>query len=399
MIAARSRSLDVFRGITVCFMIIVNMPGNYSTTYAPLLHAHWHGFTPTDLVFPSFLFAVGNAMSFVMVKWRQMLPQKVLWKILKRTFIIFLLGYLMYWFPFFYHNAKMELIFSPFSHTRVFGVLQRIALCFMLAALLLYYLKPKTTYIIAIIILLLYWLVMMLFGDGTDPLSMQGNAGFKLDMWLLGADHLYHGEGVAFDPEGLLSAFPATVNVIAGFWVGEHIRTKGQSYEMLSKLLLFAIGCVAIGYVWDWFFPINKKLWTSSYVFYSVGLSSSVLAMVIFIIDYLKKDRWAYFFEVFGKNPLFIYLLSEVVAILLWFIPAAMPNGKHEALYQRIYDVVFQPAGVYFGSFLFAIIYMLLTWAAGWLLDKRKIYYKSLNKTKQVSEQRTYSFQLIRLLL
>lgn len=374
MMSVRFRSLDVFRGLTVCFMIIVNMPGNYSTTYAPLLHAHWHGFTPTDLVFPSFLFAVGNAMSFVMVKWQQILPQQVLWKILKRTFIIFLLGYLMYWFPFFYHNEKMELVFSPFSHTRVFGVLQRIALCFMLAAILLYYLKPKTTYIIAIIILFLYWIIMILFGNGNDPLTMQGNAGYKLDMWLLGPNHLYHGEGVAFDPEGLLSTFPATVNVIAGFWVGEHIRRKGQSFEMLAQLLIFAFVCVAIGYMWDWFFPINKKLWTSSYVFYSVGLSSSVLAAVIYVIDFLKKDKWTYFFKVFGKNPLFIYLLSEVVAILLWFIPVVMPSGKHEALYQRIYDVVFKPTGAYFGSFLFAIIYMLLNWLVGYILDKRKIY-------------------------
>lgn len=374
--APRFRSLDVFRGLTVCFMIIVNMPGSYDTAYAPLLHAHWHGFTPTDLVFPSFLFAVGNALSFVAVKWQNMPQQQVLFKIFKRTFLIFLLGYLMYWFPFVSFDAQMKLHFLPFENTRVFGVLQRIALCYMFAALLFYYLKERTVYIIAVIFLLMYWLVMMQFGDGQDPLSMQGNAALKLDLWLLGPHHLYHGEGFAFDPEGLLSTFPAAVNVIAGYWVGKHVQSKGQNYEMLSKLLLFGLAMLTLGYVWDWFFPINKKLWTSAYVCYTVGLSTLILAAVMYVIDFLKKQSGATFFEVFGKNPLFIYLLSEVVAILMWFIPIATTDGTNTALYQVIYETVFQPMGAYFGSFLFAVVYMLLNWCVGYILHKRKIYIK-----------------------
>jgi predicted acyltransferase len=231
----RNLSLDVFRGMTVCFMIIVNTPGNSATTFAPLLHAKWHGFTPTDLVFPSFLFAVGNATSFVMEKWGNMKQSDVLLKIFKRTAIIFLLGYLMYWFPFFKLDAENNIISFPISDTRIMGVLQRIALCYGIAALMIYYLKPKASVIIAVALLFIYWALLYLFGDAADPLSLQGNAGIKLDKWLMGEKHLYHGEGVAFDPEGWLSTLPSIANLIAGFMVGKWIQQKGNSYEGLTK--------------------------------------------------------------------------------------------------------------------------------------------------------------------
>src|SRR5215467_7619231 len=168
----RFLALDVFRGMTICFMIIVNTPGNGHTTYSPLEHARWHGFTPTDLVFPSFLFAVGNAMSFVMLKWANFSQSQVLGKIFKRTIIIFLCGYFLYWFPFFDFDNNNHLVWSPISHTRILGVLQRIALAYCIASLLIYYFKPKAAAIIAVIILLLYWGVMMWFGDSSDPLGM-----------------------------------------------------------------------------------------------------------------------------------------------------------------------------------------------------------------------------------
>src|SRR5262245_38654901 len=136
-------ALDVFRGMTICFMIIVNTPGNHPTTYAPLLHAEWNGFTPTDLVYPAFLFAVGNAMSFAMQKWADMNQAQVLMKIFKRTLLLFIIGYVMYWFPFIKYGPDGHAMLKPFSQTRVFGVLQRIALCYGIAALLIYYLKPK----------------------------------------------------------------------------------------------------------------------------------------------------------------------------------------------------------------------------------------------------------------
>lgn len=366
----RSVALDVFRGMTVCLMIIVNTPGNGATTWSPFQHAAWHGFTPTDLVFPSFLFAVGNALSFVMKKWETLPQGKVVWKIVKRTAIIFLLGYLMYWFPFVKRAAGDTLVPFPFEDTRVFGVLQRIALCYGIAALLIYYCKPKAAVIISIVLLFVYWLLLYVYGDAADPFSMRGNFGSVIDRWLLNEKHLYHGEGVAFDPEGLLSTLPAVANVVAGFVAGKFIQEKGNSYEGLTKLLLagslllFAAYCINLG------FPINKKLWTSSFVLHTVGLDCIIISVIIYIINFKQQTRWTYFFEVFGKNPLFIYLLSELGATLLWFFRA---NPK-TTLYQWIYNTFFAPAGPYLGSFLFAVSVMLVCWMVGYVMDKRKIY-------------------------
>jgi predicted acyltransferase len=302
----RFTALDVFRGMTICFMIIVNTPGNGDTTFSPLHHAKWHGFTPTDLVFPSFLFAVGNAMGFVMPKWAALPQSTVLWKILKRTFIIFLLGYLMYWFPFMKKDIAGDIVSFPFNETRVFGVLQRIALCYGLASLIVYYCKPKTAVILSVVFLFAYWIILYAFGDAANPLSMQDNAGSLIDKWLLGEKHLYHGEGVAFDPEGLLSTLPAIVNVIAGYIVGKYIQQKGNTYEGLTTLLLGGAVLVFLAYCWGLHFPINKKLWTSSFVLHTVGLDCIIIATIIYIINFKNKTKWTYFFEVMGRNPLFI---------------------------------------------------------------------------------------------
>ena len=212
----RFTALDVFRGMTICFMIIVNTPGNSETTFASLLHAKWHGFTPTDLVFPSFLFAVGNAMAFVMPGWENKPSRWVMQKIWKRTAIIFLLGFLMYWFPFFKWDGN-SLAASPLSETRIFGVLQRIALCYGAAATMIWFLKPRATYALSILFLFLYWILLYTLGNAADPLSLEGNAVLWLDKCLIGESHMYHGDGLAFDPEGLLSTLPAITNVTAGF--------------------------------------------------------------------------------------------------------------------------------------------------------------------------------------
>ena len=362
----RFLALDVFRGMTLCLMIIVNTPGDGAHTFSPLIHAQWHGFTPTDLVFPSFLFAVGNAMSFVMKKWSAKSQSAVLFKIGKRTAVIFLLGYLMYWFPFFKLDDNNHLLPFPITETRILGVLQRIALCYGIASLMIVYLKPKITVIISILLLLIYWLVLYLFGDYT----MQGNAGLKFDLWLMGEQHLYHGEGIAFDPEGWLSTLPAVANVVAGYLAGLFIQKKGNTYEALTKLLLSGFALIAIAYFWNLSFPINKKLWTSSFVLHTVGLDCVILASIIYVTDFLQKTKWAYFFEVFGKNPLFIYLLSELLATTLYMIPVS--NGLH--LYDWIYQNIFSYAGLFIGSLLFALAYMFVCWSAGYILDKRKIY-------------------------
>ncbi|HKZ65889.1 MAG TPA: DUF5009 domain-containing protein [Chitinophagaceae bacterium] len=367
----RFTALDIFRGMTVCFMIIVNTPGNGATTYPPLHHATWNGFTPADLVFPSFMFAVGNAMSFVMEKWAKLSQAQVLGKIFKRALIIFLLGFLMYWFPFVHYNDQHQLAGNPIDHTRVMGVLQRIALGYCFASLMIYYLKPYRVFIWSVILLLLYWLILLLFGETGDPYNMLTNAGTKFDRWLLGSNHLYHGEGVPFDPEGVLSTLPAITNVTFGWLAGKWIQQKGKEYEGLTKLLLAGVLLVAIALAWHPFFPINKKLWTGSFVSLTVGIDCILLAMLIYITDFLQQRKWGYFFEVFGKNPLFIYLLSEVGAVLLWFFGV---GENYQPLYKWIFENVFSRAGMYFGSFLFAISFMLICWFVGYILDKRKIY-------------------------
>jgi predicted acyltransferase len=367
----RFTALDVFRGMTVCFMIIVNTPGNGATSYAPLNHAGWHGFTPTDLVFPSFMFAVGNAMSFVMKKWASMSDAAVIGKIFKRSLIIFLLGYLMYWFPFVHWNESGQLAGNPISHTRIFGVLQRIALGYCVASLMIYYLKLNTVIRLSLAFLFIYWLILLIYKGGDDPYDILTNAGTRLDLWLFGSNHLYHGEGAAFDPEGLLSTLPAIANVTFGYVAGKWIQEKGGSYEGLTKLLLAGVVLIFLALCWNNFHPINKKLWTGSYVFLTVGIDCVLLAALIYIIDFAQIKRFTYFFEVFGKNPLFIYLLSELTAILMWFIPV---GANRQPLYSWLFENVFKHAGMYFGSFLFAIAVMMFCWLVGYLLDKKKIY-------------------------
>jgi predicted acyltransferase len=369
-LSQRFLALDVFRGMTVCFMIIVNTPGSGATTFLPLHHAAWHGFTPTDLVFPSFLFAVGNALTFATAKWQAMTQSQVLWKIFKRTFIIFLLGYLMYWFPFVDFNEAGGFSLRPVAKTRIFGVLQRIALCYGIAALMVYYLKGRMIAAISISLLILYWALMIWFGETADPLGLNSNAAVRLDRYLLGADHLYHGEGVAFDPEGILSTIPAIVNVIGGYFAGRFIMQHGKTWEGLSKLLLAGAALLALAYCWNLSFPINKKLWTSSFVLLTIGLDCLLIAAIIYVVDFVKKTRWTIFFQVFGRNPLFIYLLSEVLAILMYFfrVEGNIP------VYNWIFRTFFLPFGGYSGSLLFALTVMLTCWLVGWWMDRNKIY-------------------------
>ncbi len=296
----RFLSLDVFRGLTVCFMIIVNTGGSGATPFAPLEHAAWHGFTPTDLVFPSFLFAVGNAMSFSMDKYRLMGDKAILTKVFKRTIILFLLGFLMYWFPFFRIGDGGNIIGAPISHTRIMGVLQRIALCYMFASLLIHYLTPKKVYITGILLLVGYWLILLLFGDANQPYSMIGNAGQYLDKFLLGNDHLYHGEGIPFDPEGILSTLPAIVNVIIGYYAGMFIKKSGKTFDTIGRLMLAGTLLIFVALCWDMVFPINKKLWTSSFVLLTTGIDLLLLSSLIYVVEIAQQNafNWTKFFLV-----------------------------------------------------------------------------------------------------
>lgn len=368
----RFLALDVFRGMTICFMIIVNTPGSGAAPFAPLEHAAWHGFTPTDLVFPSFLFAVGNAMSFSLERYRQLGDAAFFNKIIKRTLLIFLLGYLMYWFPFFRLDSEGHIIGAPIANTRIMGVLQRIALCYFFASLLIHYLKPRAVVAVSAFLFLLYWVILLLFGDSSQPYSLLGNAGLYFDKWLMGTNHLYHGEGIPFDPEGWLSTLPAIVNVVAGYFAGRFIQQKGKTYEALTKLML--VGCLFIFLAlwWNTIFPINKKLWTPPFVFLTSGIDMLLISALIFIIEIKETSPkgWTQFFIVFGKNPLFIYLLSELLAISFYMIRVGS-----KSFFQWVNDVFFQAiAPGPFGSLFFALCFMLLCWSVGWWLHKRKIY-------------------------
>lgn len=369
----RFLSLDVFRGMTVCFMIIVNTPGGGATPFAPLLHADWHGFTATDLVFPAFLFAVGNAMSFTKGKMEQ--QSGVFLKILKRSAWIFILGYLLYWFPYFKSDEAGNLILKPISETRIFGVLQRIALCYFFAALMIHYLSEKKVILLSILFLPLYWIILLLFGDPADPYSMLGNAGHYLDKFLIGESHLSKGEGVPFEAQGLLSTMPAIVLVIIGYFAGKFIRENGKNYETIAKLLLSAAALIFIALCWDSVFPINKKLWTGSFILLTGGLSLAIIAALLFVIEIRNWNQWnwTYFFSVFGKNPLFIYLLAEFSSRILNLVQV----GENMSLKAAIGKGFFQsivPGPV--GSLLFAISFMLICWLVGLWMDKKRIYVK-----------------------
>jgi predicted acyltransferase len=365
-------TLDIFRGMTICFMIIVNSPGSGAVQWAPLDHAAWFGFTPTDLVFPSFLFAVGNALSFSKKKFES--DATFLGKIFKRTVIIFLLGYLMYWFPFI-HRQEGAWVFSSISGTRIMGVLQRIALCYFFAALIVHYCSKKVALLISVILLLGYWTLLLLFGNGGQELTMLGNAGTRLDLLILGDAHLYHNHGgpVAFDPEGLLSTLPSIVNVIGGFLAGAYIQRKGRNYESVAILMIYGAVLIFAALFWGQFFPIGKKLWTSSFVLLTIGLDLVILGLLVYLFE-LRKFRWSTdFFLTLGRNSLAIYLLSELLLVSLqtiWIKPGlSIYHWINEVFFQQVFPGAF-------GTLVFAIAYMLICWLAAYILDKKKIYIK-----------------------
>ena len=379
----RYQSLDVFRGATVALMILVNNPGTWAHIFSPLEHASWHGLTPTDLVFPFFLFAVGNAMSFVIPKLAQSGDANFWKKLLKRTLLIFAIGLFLNWSPF-VKWSEGELVFKQWENIRILGVLQRIALCYFFASIIIYYGKSKMALYIGAVILLLYWMLTTILGAPGHPYSLSGYFGNAIDQCILGITHIYKGEGVPFDPEGLTSTLPAIVQVIFGYLVGEYIQNKGKNFEMLSQLLLTGVLLVFVGYIWDFSFPINKKIWTSSYVLYTSGLAMITLSMFIYLIEFKNASgKWSYFFEVFGKNPLFIFVLSgflpRVLALLRW---EDHINEQGEKVYISslpwFYEHVCKNihSDLRIGSLLYALCFIAFMGALAYILDKKKIYIK-----------------------
>jgi predicted acyltransferase len=342
-------------------------------------------------VFPFFLFAVGNAMAFVMPRLEQAGTASFLAKVFRRTLLIFGIGLFLNWSPFVRYDVAGNLVLKGWEWTnadgqltgiRVMGVLQRIALCYLFASLIIFFFKTRGAYVVSFILLMLYWVLCAMLGDAADPYSLQGYFGTAVDKALFGEAHLYHGEGVAFDPEGLASTIPAITQVIFGYFVGQYIQLKGKNYEMLSNLFVAGLVLLFAGYWWDMLFPINKKIWTSSYVVYTTGLAIVILSVVIFIIEFKNQRGWlSQYFNVFGKNPLFIFFLSGFLPRILALI--RIPNGVNAAGAQAYIS----PFGWFYlhlckplwsderaASLFYSICLIIFYWLIGYIMDKRKIY-------------------------
>jgi alpha-N-acetylglucosaminidase len=362
----RFLSLDVLRGLTIFLMILVNTSGPGAAAYPQLVHTPWFGFTLADLVFPTFLFVTGNALSFAAPGGSE---ADFLRRVFKRAGLIFLCGFLMYWYPF-VQQIDGHWAFKPFDQTRVFGVLQRIAICYLLAALAVRYLPGKLLPWLALALLLAYWAILHLFGTPGLELDKLANAGTRLDLWLVGRDHLYRKDG-GFDPEGLLGALPATANVLGGYLAGQWLRSAGKTRRAVGWMLACGVLLVVLALLWSPWFPIAKKLWTGPFVLLTVGLDLIWLALLVAWIELRGHQAGSGFFTVLGKNPLAIYLFSELFVVTLQLVQVAPGMGLYDwlgiAVFQRV-----APGAL--GSLLCAVAYTLLCWALGGWMDRRRIY-------------------------
>ena len=362
----RYLALDVFRGLTIATMIMVNNPGSWSHIYSPLRHSEWHGCTPTDLVFPFFLFIVGISVYFSFSKYDLKLNRISLLRIMRRTLLIFIIGLFLSSFPQWQQD---------FSKLRIMGVLQRIALAYCFGSLIVLTVKKKYLPILALTVLLIYWGILWYFG-GQDPYSLNGNIAPEIDAFILGDSHMYHGYGITFDPEGLLSTIPSIVTVILGFLAGDIISATEKS-KVPRKLLFYGLIFIGTGLIWSLGFPINKPLWTSSYVFYTAGWASIIMALFIWIIDIKGYTKWTSFFVVFGMNPLFIFAFAGIWARVLIKIIKIQDGKTVISGYNWLYKYIFQPlAGDINGSLLFALTHIVVFWFICWVLYKRKIFIK-----------------------
>jgi predicted acyltransferase len=285
-------------------------------------------------------------------------------RIFRRTLTIFALGLFLAVFPYFGRD---------YSTLRIMGVLQRIALAYFIGSLICLTIKRDYLWIIIAVILLLYWALLAIFG-GDDPFGLEGNLVRKIDLAIIGKDHLYKGFGLPFDPEGLLSTLPAVCTVIFGYFIGDVTGKSSASGNTILKLLLIGVASAGLGILWNMFFPINKPLWTSSYVLFTAGIATGVFSLVFLLSDVLKFQKWGLFFSVFGTNAIFSYFLAGIWTKLMLFIriPA---GGDKISLYSWFYEKVCVPvAGNLAGSLVFALVQMLLIWLLALILYGKKVY-------------------------
>ena len=364
----RIYSIDIFRGITICLMVLVNTPGSWAHIYSPLSHAKWHGCTIADLVFPFFLFLVGASMRFAFVKWHYFPSKKFYYHILKRSSSIFIAGVLLNAFPF----IRQDWDWSTF---RYLGVLQRIALAYGISALLIIKFDFKQMIQILTSLLLFYWAILWI-GGSTYPYSIETNLVRKLDMIILGKNHLYGGFGISFDPEGLLSTIPSIGTIIIGYLMGGMLHTTKNYNDCTKRMLIFGSIITVTGYLWGYILPINKPLWTSSYVLFTGGIATIFLSLLTYLIDIKnwKKIFWA--FEVYGTNSIFLFIFSGLWVKTILKIDFEL-NGNMVSAYSYLYKTIFNPlAGDTNGSLLFALAHIFFYWIILFWMYKKNIKIK-----------------------
>lgn len=385
----RLLALDVMRGITIAGMILVNNPGSWNHVYTPLGHAVWDGLTPTDLVFPFFMFIMGISMYLSYQKFDFRLTGKTFLKLLRRSALLFLIGLALGWLSLSWrqwnaletaqHNLTgWWMSVSSLENLRTLGVLQRLALVSFAGTLIA--LSFKRTLIPWLIggILLAYWILIHV----TDSYAMSPDSIVAItDRLLLGESHMYRdtmadGTRIAFDPEGILSTLPGIAHVLTGFWAGQLLTRKKKTTDQLQALLLFGTVLLFAGLLLHYGFPINKKLWSSSFVLTTCGMGSLLLGLLVYLIDIRGKKRWSVFFESFGVNPMFVYVLGALLSIIAGNLLIDR-NGTVLSVKTFLYTNVFQPLlGDYPGSLAFAIIFVAVCWLAGHYLYKKRIYIK-----------------------
>jgi len=360
--AERSFALDAMRGITLAVMILVNTPGSWGHLYPPLAHADWHGYTPTDLIFPFFLFIVGAAMYFALRRFDYRPSPEALLKLGRRVAIIFAIGLFLNAFPF---NTSL-------SELRIMGVLQRIALAYGLATLAVFYMPGRMLYLLMALVLLGYWAMLYLVGAG-NVFSVESNLVTLVDKAILGSDHLWRGKGVPFDPEGLLSTLPATVSVLVGF-VATRLMMQAEVNQRLIRLMVAGVILLAAGHLWSLWLPINKSLWTSSFVLATSGWALLVLAAFVALCRSQLGTKLAHPLRVYGMNPLFIYALSALWVSCYFMIGLEYEGhtlNAYEYFYQLCLATVKDP---YVASVVFAGVHVLLFWGVAYILFRRGIF-------------------------
>jgi predicted acyltransferase len=378
----RLLSLDIFRGITIAGMILVNNPGSWSYVYTPLGHASWNGLTPTDLVFPFFMFIMGVSTFMALRKFDFQPIPACIGKIVYRTIMIFLIGLVLNWFGLFcYGLASGESFITAATHfdtLRILGVLQRLALAYGFAALIAVLLKPKQLFW-AIGTLLVGYFLILIFGNGFE--KSENNIIAIVDKAILGANHLYKdwddaGNRIALDPEGLLSTIPSIAHVLIGFLFGKLLFDIKDNHKRVEKLLIWGTVLALAGLLLQYGCPINKKIWSPTFVLVTCGFSAQLMGLLIWIIDINGKEKWSRFFHSFGVNPLFIYVLAAVLSTLFGSVRFTYNEGTI-SVGGFMYNVLLQSwAGNYFGSLLYALIFVTICWAFGYILYKKNIFIK-----------------------